>query len=226
MKTFLALLISGTMLATFGCSGSSSSGFGCRLGRFARHWRRRQSAAPRAPAAAAGASGVAGHPGTGGGAGQVGATGGAGGVGVTGGAGGHGAGGGAGGRRRRSAGGGAGGSCGQRRPRRRRRSWYRRRGRRRRGGAIACGKNVCTGNQYCCNESCGLCAPLGSTCIAIACTDGGLTFDAGACIATPAQDSTCTASATPHFYRCILSTLASPCVAQSIGDVTNTFCCP
>ena len=91
---------------------------------------------------------------------------------------------------------------------------------------ISCGKNVCSGTQYCCNQSCGLCAPIGSTCVAIACTDGGLSFDAGACIATPAQDSTCTASATPHYYRCILSELPPPCVIDSIGDVTNTYCCP
>jgi hypothetical protein len=36
----------------------------------------------------------------------------------------------------------------------------------------------------------------------------------------------CTASATPHYYRCVGSTLPSPCVAKAIGDVTNTFCCP
>jgi hypothetical protein len=220
MKTFFALLISGAMLATFGCSGSSSgsdAGSGGSIGTGG------SVGGAKGTGGTAGASGVAGHSGTGGGAGQVGATGGAGGVGVTGGAGGHatgGAGGGAGGHAGSGAlgghaGSGALGGAG---------------GHGTDGGggagAISCGKNVCTGNQYCCNQSCGLCAPIGSTCIAIACTDGGLTFDAGACIATPAQDSTCTASATPHFYRCILSTLASPCVTQSIGDVTNTYCCP
>ena len=47
-----------------------------------------------------------------------------------------------------------------------------------------------------------------------------------ACIAAPAQDSVCTASATPHYYRCVGSEFPSPCVAKATGDVTNTFCCP
>jgi hypothetical protein len=32
-----------------------------------------------------------------------------------------------------------------------------------------CGKKSCGANEYCCNASCGLCAPLGSACIQIAC---------------------------------------------------------
>jgi hypothetical protein len=27
-----------------------------------------------------------------------------------------------------------------------------------------CGSNVCTGDTYCCNDSCGVCAPLGGVC--------------------------------------------------------------
>ena len=224
MKTFLALLISGAMLATFGCSGSSGgsdAGSGGAIGTGGG-----ASGGAKGTGGVAGASGVAGHPGTGGGAGQVGATGGAGGVGALGGAGGHAGSGAPGGAGGHAGSGGAGGHAGS--------GALGGAGGHGTGGAgggggataISCGKNVCTGTQYCCNQSCGLCAPIGSTCVAIACTDGGLTFDAGACIATPAQDSTCTASATPHFYRCILSELAAPCVTQSIGDVTNTYCCP
>jgi len=212
MKTFFALLISGTVLAMFGCSGGSSSGSDAGTGG-AIATGGAASGGATGTGGTSGASGSAGHAGTGGGAGQAGTTGGAGGHGG-GGAGGH-AGGGAGGHGGVTAlggagGHGAGGASGGGGA----------------GGAISCGKNVCTGNQYCCSESCGLCAPIGSACIAIACTDAGLTFDAGACVATPALDSNCTAIATPHSYRCILSSLPPPCVTQGIGDVTNTFCCP
>jgi hypothetical protein len=36
-------------------------------------------------------------------------------------------------------------------------------------GGIQCGKNTCGAGQYCCNESCGTCAPMGAMCTAIAC---------------------------------------------------------
>jgi hypothetical protein len=36
-------------------------------------------------------------------------------------------------------------------------------------GNWECGKNVCPAGQQCCNESCGLCAPLDGACIQIAC---------------------------------------------------------
>jgi hypothetical protein len=195
MKTFLALLVSGALLATLGCSGGSSSGADAGAGGSIG-----TGGGSTGTGGTAGASGIAGRAGTGGVAGQSGATGGQGGVTALGGSGGH-AGGGAGGGSGGHGGGGA------------------------RGG-ISCGKNVCGAGDYCCSQSCSLCAPIGSLCIAIACTDAGVTSDAGACAAVPAQDSSCTASATPHSYRCILSTLPPPCVAQAIGDVTNTFCCP
>jgi len=215
MKTLLALLVSGTLLATLGCSGSSPSGSDAGAGGSSGTGGTAGGATGAGGTAAAG--GTAGRPGTGGGAGQAGKAGGQGGNSTSGGAGGHGgisASGGAGGHGGISSSGGAGGhggisSSGGA------------------GGAISCGKNVCTGNEYCCNASCGICAPMGSACIDIACTDAGLTLDAGACIATPAQDSSCAgSSATPHYYRCVLSTLPAPCVAQGIGNVTNTFCCP
>jgi hypothetical protein len=68
--------------------------------------------------------------------------------------------------------------------------------------------------------------PAGAgACIAIACTDGGIIVDASACVEVPTQNSQCT-SAAPNFYRCILTTLPPPCIVGSIGDVTNTYCCP
>jgi len=32
-------------------------------------------------------------------------------------------------------------------------------------GGIACGKNTCTGGQYCCDPLCGTCAPKGASCV-------------------------------------------------------------
>jgi hypothetical protein len=34
---------------------------------------------------------------------------------------------------------------------------------------VTCGENTCTAGQYCCNSSCGICAPMGAACIQIAC---------------------------------------------------------
>lgn len=51
--------------------------------------------------------------------------------------------------------------------------------------------------------------------------------DGANCTAQPAGDATfCGGTLPPHYYGCILSMLPDPCVAVSIGDVTNGFCCP
>jgi hypothetical protein len=44
----------------------------------------------------------------------------------------------------------------------------------------ACGSKTCPTGEYCCNASCGLCAPMGAACIQIACAPGptGCTTDA------------------------------------------------
>jgi len=39
------------------------------------------------------------------------------------------------------------------------------------GSRVSCGRNVCGPNQYCCNESCGICAPRGAACIQVYCGD-------------------------------------------------------
>src|SRR4051794_32136321 len=31
-------------------------------------------------------------------------------------------------------------------------------------GGTSCGSNVCTGQTFCCNASCGICAPIGGFC--------------------------------------------------------------
>ncbi len=36
---------------------------------------------------------------------------------------------------------------------------------------IACGTNTCAAGEYCCNASCGMCAPMGVMCIQIACAE-------------------------------------------------------
>ena len=38
-------------------------------------------------------------------------------------------------------------------------------------GGEPCGDTVCGANSYCCNASCGICAPLDGACIQIACID-------------------------------------------------------
>ncbi len=89
-------------------------------------------------------------------------------------------------------------------------------------GVVACGTATCGAGQFCCNASCNLCAPAGVGCIQIACTDGGISRG---CVAVPSSDSRCSGT-TPHYFRCVLLDLPPPCVARSIGDVTNTYCCP
>jgi hypothetical protein len=37
------------------------------------------------------------------------------------------------------------------------------------GGGVTCGRNTCPAGQFCCNASCGICAPAGGACIQIAC---------------------------------------------------------
>lgn len=36
-------------------------------------------------------------------------------------------------------------------------------------GGGACGNNVCTGKTFCCNASCGVCAPIGGGCTDVVC---------------------------------------------------------
>jgi hypothetical protein len=93
---------------------------------------------------------------------------------------------------------------------------------------IRCGTNFCTGGTYCCNSTCGVCAPRGVLCTAQICgADARSSFDAFGCVAIPALDGNdCGGARPPHFYSCILSELPAPCTVLNIGDVTNTFCCP
>ncbi len=93
--------------------------------------------------------------------------------------------------------------------------------------AVVCGSATCGAGEYCCNAESSLCAPIGYGCIQGSDGDAAQDVDSNGCTALPASDSTmCVGSYPPHFYRCILTMLSSPCVTLTIGDVTNTFCCP
>ncbi len=93
-------------------------------------------------------------------------------------------------------------------------------------GATACGHTTCGAGEYCCNSACSMCVPLGITGCGPCPPDAAGEADGNGCQADPQVDSQCGGTKPPHFYRCILTMLASPCVILSIGDVTNTFCCP
>ena len=57
-----------------------------------------------------------------------------------------------------------------------------------------CGDRRCGAGEYCCNESCGICAPTGGFCIQIACETAPTTDtckDPVACFADPCAVSTC-----------------------------------
>ncbi|KAL8377196.1 hypothetical protein RB595_008057 [Gaeumannomyces hyphopodioides] len=41
-------------------------------------------------------------------------------------------------------------------------------------GLVTCGKNKCAKGNYCCNHSCGICAPPDGACIQLFCVDGKL----------------------------------------------------
>jgi hypothetical protein len=80
-------------------------------------------------------------------------------------------------------------------------------------GGVKCGNNTCAVGDYCCNASCGICAPRGAACIQIACDppppDAGTCVDNVACIqgtvwsktqckCVPATGGACTTAADCH----------------------------
>jgi hypothetical protein len=94
-------------------------------------------------------------------------------------------------------------------------------------GNVVCGSATCTTGQYCCNAQFNLCAPLGYGCIQGTSGDAAQNVDSSDCTARPEGDSTiCGGANPPHYYGCIGTMLAAPCVTMSIGDMTNSFCCP
>ncbi len=59
------------------------------------------------------------------------------------------------------------------------------------GSGETCGSVTCAEGMVCCNASCGICAPPGAGCIAIACVDGGGPPDAAACVECAAPPPGC-----------------------------------
>jgi hypothetical protein len=95
------------------------------------------------------------------------------------------------------------------------------------GGLVACGTTACGAGEYCCNPACNQCVPVGITGCGPCLLDAGQEVDGNGCTARPESDATlCGGSRPPHYYTCTLTMLAAPCTMLSIGDVTNTFCCP
>jgi hypothetical protein len=71
----------------------------------------------------------------------------------------------------------------------------------------------------------GACFNRTSGCAVSGAADAAIDMDAYNCRHESDGDSQCP-TGTSNFYACTLSMLPSPCVIRSIGDVTNTFCCP
>ena len=94
-------------------------------------------------------------------------------------------------------------------------------------GAIVCGSATCATGEYCCNAACNLCAPQGYGCIQGCGSDAAQAVDSNGCKAVPSSDSTfCGGSYPPHYYVCQMTMLDAPCATMTIGNMTNSFCCP
>jgi len=103
-------------------------------------------------------------------------------------------------------------------------------------GATACGANTCNAGNYCCNASCGVCAPLGTGCDATPCRteagadarslgEAGVTGDGGPCAALSGLDVLC-GGATPRMFQCLDGQRPAPaCVLRGGSDVL-LYCCP
>jgi hypothetical protein len=94
-------------------------------------------------------------------------------------------------------------------------------------GTIVCGTATCGAGEWCCNSACSMCVPVGITGCGPCPADAAAEADGNGCTAYPEGDATfCGGSKPPHYYTCIMTMLAAPCMISSIGDMTNTFCCP
>jgi hypothetical protein len=88
-------------------------------------------------------------------------------------------------------------------------------------GGVSCdGIWQCAPGQICCQNGCGACAADQAGC-------GRVELCAPPCTPVASRDSMCGAGKPPHFYRCILERIVpSRCLVLSIGNVTDTYCCP
>lgn len=93
-------------------------------------------------------------------------------------------------------------------------------------GGIRCGSNVCGAGLYCCNASCGMCAPMGAACIQIAC-DPGPAQDAGTGTPTKCQtDTDCHVSASYCGGCNCLGLAAGETVPACTGTMVQCFADP
>ena len=93
------------------------------------------------------------------------------------------------------------------------------------GGDSPCGFATCPGGTYCCDRTCGLCAPLGALCVQQC--DGGIN-DASTvgCTAQSGNDTKCTNATLPHYYLCARVTPPTACVVVAITSANIAACCP
>ena len=89
-------------------------------------------------------------------------------------------------------------------------------------GGIACGKNTCAAGQYCCNASCGMCAPMGAACIQTACVPeptpdaGRICVDIVACIkGTVWSTSQC---------KCVPAGTGGTCATDADCHLVSNYC--
>lgn len=75
-------------------------------------------------------------------------------------------------------------------------------------GGGKCGSNTCASNQFCCNASCGTCAPLGGGCTQQACLQTPDKDEAPAAIASSTEEA---------------SIIGQPCGSNVCGS--GTYCC-
>ncbi len=88
-------------------------------------------------------------------------------------------------------------------------------------GGIKCGTNTCAAGEYCCNSSCGVCAPMGAACIQIAC-DPPPPADAGPCIDTVACIKGTVWS--PTQCKCVPTTTGGTCTTAADCHLVSNYC--
>jgi hypothetical protein len=88
-------------------------------------------------------------------------------------------------------------------------------------GGLKCGTNTCAAGEYCCNSSCGICAPMGAACIQIAC-DPPPPADAGPCIDNVACIKGTVWS--PTQCKCVPTTTGGTCTTAADCHLVSNYC--
>jgi len=89
-------------------------------------------------------------------------------------------------------------------------------------GGVKCGPNTCGVGKYCCNSSCGLCAPMGAACIQIACEPPPTPADAGACV----DNVACTKGTvwSPAQCKCVPVAGGGACTTDADCHLVANYC--